>query len=76
MSRPTHAVVRELAETFVKAASIVGKFAETSVKSENDVRKLSETSVKLIKLTCKSAQTFAESAGQSHTFMQHPDNDA
>ena len=48
MSRPTRAAVRELAETFVESASIVGKLAETSVKR--------------IKLTCISAQTFAESA--------------
>ena len=68
--------MRELAETFVKAASIVGKFAETSVKSENNVRKLAETSVKIVKLTCRSAQTFAEYAGQSHTCMQHPHNDS
>ena len=76
MSRPTRAAVRELAETFVESAGIVGKLAETSVESENNVRKLPGTSVKIIKLTFKSAQTFVESAGQSHTCMQHLHTDA
>ena len=90
MSRLTGTAARELAETFVKlassmcksaetfvkSASIVGKLAETSAKPKNNVRKLADTFVKRIKLTCESAQAFAESAGQSHTCMQHPHNDA